>query len=71
MAVKSCFSIDIEKMNEFIETVKRDPEKGKFTFKTLTVWQDGAVSKTTARNFEIRTDEPKALGGQGFRDRPY
>ncbi len=64
MANKSCFNIDLDKMNSFIETVKEDPEKGKFTFKTNTVWQDGSVSKTRARDFEIKTDEPEALGGK-------
>lgn len=64
MGAKSCFNIDIEKMNKFIQTVKDDPEKGRFTFKTETVWQDGSVSKTKARNFEIKTDEPEPLGGK-------
>jgi uncharacterized OsmC-like protein len=64
MGIKSCFNIDIEKMNEFIETVKQDPEKAKFTFKTETVWQDGSISKTKARKFEITTDEPEVLGGK-------
>ncbi|MEQ9618376.1 MAG: OsmC family protein [Deltaproteobacteria bacterium] len=64
MGVKSCLNIDIGKMNEFIDTVKKDPEKGKFTFKTETIWQDGSVSKTKARKFEINTDEPEPLGGK-------
>lgn len=64
MATKSCFNIDLDKMNSFIETVKDNPDKGKFTFKTNTIWQDGSVSKTRARNFEIQTDEPEALGGK-------
>ena len=64
MGIKSCFNIDLAKMNEFIETVKKDPEKGKFTFKTSTVWQDGSISKTKARNFEVITDEPEPLGGK-------
>ena len=63
MGVKSCFQIDVGKMNEFIEAVKKDPEKGKFTFKTATLWQGGSVGKTKARDFEILTDEPEALGG--------
>lgn len=64
METKSCFNIDLKKMNDFIETVKNDPGKAKFTFKTETTWQDGSVSKTKARNFEIQTDEPEALGGK-------
>jgi putative redox protein len=64
MGVKSCLNIDLAKMNQFIETVKKDPDKGKFTFKTNTVWQDGSTSKTKARNFEIITDEPEPLGGK-------
>ncbi len=60
---KSCFTIDLDKANAFLETVREDPTKGRFTFKTTTVWQGGAVSKTTARNFEIYTDDPKELGG--------
>lgn len=64
MANKSCFNIDLDRMNSFIETVKKDPEKGKFTFKTNTIWQDGSISKTKARDFEIKTDEPEALGGK-------
>jgi len=64
MANKSCFNIDINKMKEFIEAVEKDPGKGQFTFKTNTVWQDGSVSKTTARDFNIITDEPETLGGK-------
>ena len=61
---KSCFSIDLSRLNEFTEAVKEDPEKAKFTFKTETVWQDGSISKTKARSFEIKTDEPEPLGGK-------
>ncbi len=61
---KSCFSIDLGRLNEFAEAVKSDPEKAKFTFKTETVWEDGSVSKTRARSFEIKTDEPEPLGGK-------
>lgn len=64
MGIKSCFNIDLEKMKELIETVKNDPEKAQFTFKTETVWQDGSVSRTRARSFEIQTDEPEPLGGR-------
>lgn len=63
MEVKSCFQINVGKMNEFIEAVKKEPEKGKFTFKTNTLWQGGSIGKTKARNFEILTDEPEVLGG--------
>lgn len=64
METKSCLNINLERMNKFIEDVKNDPEKAKFTFKTETLWQDGSVSKTKARNFEIQTDEPEPLGGK-------
>lgn len=64
MGAKNCLNIDIGKMNEFIDAVKKNPEKGRFTFKTETFWQDGSVSKTKARKFEIKTDEPELLGGK-------
>lgn len=60
---KSCFQVNIGAFDQFIKDVNNDPEKGKVTFKTTTEWQGGAVSKTTARDFVLHTDEPASLGG--------
>lgn len=60
---KSCFQVNIKAFDEFIENVKKDSKNGLVTFKTTTEWQGGAISKTTARDFVLHTDEPKSLGG--------
>lgn len=63
MKTKSCMNINLDKLNDFVKTVREDPDKGRFTFRTETAWQDGSVSRTRARKFEIETDEPEPLGG--------
>ncbi|MBO8156348.1 MAG: OsmC family protein [Bacillaceae bacterium] len=60
---KSCFQVNIGAFDEFVKKVSDDPSHGKVTFKTTTEWQGGAISKTTARDFVFKTDEPKELGG--------
>jgi uncharacterized OsmC-like protein len=60
---KSCFQVNIGAFDQFIQDVKNDPLNGKVTFKTTTEWEGGAVSKTTARDFVLHTDEPSSLGG--------
>ncbi len=63
MAEKSCFNLDIDRLGEFAGAVEADPEKAKFTFAARTVWRDGAVTETRARENVIVADEPEALGG--------
>lgn len=60
---KSCFHLDLGRLNEFAEAVREDPEKAKFTFAAKTAWRDGAVTETRARDHVIAADEPEVLGG--------
>lgn len=62
-ATKSCFHIDISRMNDLVKATEADPAKAQFTFSTETHWVDGAITETTARGKAIRADEPAALGG--------
>ena len=61
---KSAATLDIDSYNATREAVSADPEKGKGSFEAVTEWHDGAIGVTRARSFEIRTDEPEALGGK-------
>lgn len=60
---KSCFNIDLGRLNEFARAVREDPAKARFTFTTTTTWRDGAVTETRARDNVIVADEPEVLGG--------
>lgn len=60
---KSCLTLNLDNLTEFIRTVEQNPEAGRFTFSTVTEWQGGSTARTRARNFELATDEPEALGG--------
>jgi len=60
---KSCFHLDIGRLSEFARAVQEDPERAKFAFVAKTVWRDGAVTETRARDNVIVADEPEALGG--------
>lgn len=56
--------IDLERYNATREAVAHDPDQGRGSFESVTEWRNGAIGVTRARSFEIRTDEPEALGGQ-------
>ncbi len=60
---KSCLNIDLESYKELVDLVDQDPEQGKFTFSARTEWENGAVTRTVARDNVIQADEPEALGG--------
>lgn len=61
---KSCFIIDVGAVEDFVKATEKDPNHGRFTFRTVTRWEGGAAAVTEARGFTIgRTDEPPALGG--------
>lgn len=61
---KSCLTVDLDNYENFIETVKEDPEQAKFQFSVKTQWEDGTITRTVARDWEIYADEPEALGGK-------
>lgn len=61
---KSAANLDLETYNATREAVAEDPEQGKGSFEAVTEWHDGAIGVTRARSFELRTDEPEALGGK-------
>ena len=60
---RSCFQIDLGAFEDFVARVKQDPAAARFTFRTTTYWEGGAVTRTVARHFELKADEPSALGG--------
>jgi organic hydroperoxide reductase OsmC/OhrA len=60
---KSCTTIDLEAFDQTKAAVAADPSAGQGSFKSTTVWEDGARARTTARTFSLETDEPAPLGG--------
>lgn len=56
--------LDLDAYNATKDAVSRDPSAGEGQFESVTTWSDGAIGVTRARSFEIRTDEPEALGGK-------
>jgi putative redox protein len=60
---KSCTTIDLEAFDQTKAAVAADPTAGQGSFKSTTVWEDGARARTTARTFSLETDEPAPLGG--------
>lgn len=60
---KSCTTLDLAAFEQTREAVAADPQLGRGSFRSVTVWQDGARATTTARSFRIDTDEPAPLGG--------
>lgn len=45
------------------EAVAADPAAGVASFTTVTTWEEGKRTRTTARSFVVHSDEPAALGG--------
>jgi len=60
---KSCTTLDLAAFDETKAAVAADPSAGRGSFKSTTVWEDGARARTTARTFSLETDEPAPLGG--------
>lgn len=56
--------LDLNAYNETKNAVSKNPSAGEGQFESLTTWSNGAMGVTRARSFEIRTDEPEALGGK-------
>ncbi len=61
---KSTSNLDFASYEATRAGVAEDPDKGKGAFEAVTEWADGAIAVTRARSFEIKTDEPEALGGK-------
>jgi putative redox protein len=59
----SCTTIDLDAFGQTREAVRDDPSVGRGQFSTVTIWEDGARARTTARSFTVETDEPTPLGG--------
>lgn len=57
------FQIDLGAFEEFVRKVQENPEAARFAFRTVTYWEGGAVTRTEARQFQIKADEPSDLGG--------
>jgi len=56
-------SMDLSAFNATKAAVAADPTVGVASFSTVTTWEEGKRTRTTARSFVVRTDEPAALGG--------
>jgi uncharacterized OsmC-like protein len=56
-------AMDLAAFNATRATVAADPAAGVASFTTLTVWEQGKRTRTTARSFVVHSDEPAALGG--------
>ena len=55
--------IDVTELRSSIESVKKDPALGHYTFNAMTTWRGGARSSTDVRGFAIESDEPVVLVG--------
>ena len=60
---RTCTTLDLSAFDATRAAVADDPSIGRGSFTTVTTWRDGARAHTTARSFEIETDEPAPLGG--------
>lgn len=60
---RTCTTIDLSAFEQTKQSVAADPQLGRGSFRSVTVWKDGARAHTTARSFGIETDEPAPLGG--------
>ena len=56
--------LDLNAYNATKKAVTEDASAGAGAFESVTTWSDGAIGVTRARSFELRTDEPEALGGR-------
>lgn len=61
---KSCMTLNLGNYNNFLQQVQEDPAKANFSFSAKTLWKDGTVTETIARDRVIKADEPEAFGGQ-------
>lgn len=59
----SCTNLNLDAFESTREAVADDASAGRGTFSTTTRWEDGAKAQTSARSFDIDTDEPASLGG--------
>lgn len=70
--------IDVQRLQRTIDEVEKEPEKGRFTIRTRTVWGGGCSCQTfiergggtegdgKATKFVVESDEPPALMGENF-----
>lgn len=63
-SAKSCLTVNLGNYRNFIQQVREDPEKARFSFSAKTLWKGGTITETIARGRAITADEPEALGGQ-------
>jgi putative redox protein len=61
---KSCTTLNLGNYNNFLQQVQQDPAKANFSFSAKTLWKDGTITETIARDRVIKADEPEAFGGQ-------
>jgi putative redox protein len=55
--------MDLAAFNATKAAVATDPAIGMASFTTVTTWETGKRTRTTARSFVVHSDEPAALGG--------
>ena len=56
-------AMDLSAYNDTRAAVAADPAVGVASFTTVTTWEEGKRTRTTARSFVVHSDEPTALGG--------
>lgn len=75
---RSVNGVDVDRLNETMETLKKQPEGAKFTFRAVNRWENGAHCVTTIQDFEaggetdwtrakpfvLVADEPDVLLGE-------
>ena len=59
---RSCFHLDLSRLNKLVRAVEEDPSQANFTFSAKTAWRDAAATETRARGHVIHADAPEALG---------
>ena len=55
--------LDVEYLKNIVEAVKSNPELGKTLWRASAKWKGGFREEVKIREFTVRMDEPKDLGG--------
>ncbi len=55
--------LDVEYLKGIVSTVKRNPELGKTLWRARAQWKGGFREEVKIREFTVKMDEPKDLGG--------
>ena len=59
--------VNVEQMNEMVQSIEHNPLLGKATFHATSTWMGGGNVKTKIREFTLEGDEPPELLGTNLR----